>query len=423
MGMSRRFLGILLCFTLLATDSLTAWGDDLVLGKKSLGVAKAPTLHVPGPLRMRSARFVARVGGVAFGQVAAPSASLRVKSLTISYDAGLEDCQRLVLHINERRVFAPVCDWVLIPTAAFADDPEDQAALVTAFGRLDDEKAAKLVTENKGYVFNYHPAIVDTLLGLRLMQADLLLIDDNTADLPQKQGRYLLGRGETEPNIRAQTAAWMDVAARLHRLTRRHGPFRSYVLGDDAVPVSFDANSGRLSFTGEPTYRFWRYRSDARSHREVARVQKLMARETRKERSRYEEARRRGGPAFDGRAWLSARIVQLGSDVLDDLNEPEFRQMLASASLEELLKLLDEIAPISWQRAVVLLDKEFSTLWKEQSPRSLNRAVFDAATQTMRYAAFFRYVRRNHPGSWAAFRRGIKDVRPLPAVKTPTTVQ
>jgi hypothetical protein len=52
--------------------------------------------------------------------------------------------------------------------------------------------------------------------------------------------------------------------------------------------------------------------------------------------------------------------------------------------------------------------------------RRFNRPVYDAATKTMQYAAFFRYVRKHNAVSWAAFMAQLGNVTVAPQVKTPT---
>lgn len=55
--------------------------------------------------------------------------------------------------------------------------------------------------------------------------------------------------------------------------------------------------------------------------------------------------------------------------------------------------------------------------------RSINPAVWDAAVQTMRYTAFFRYCKFNHPLIWKKFIQQIIDARTtMPEIITPTVM-
>jgi hypothetical protein len=52
--------------------------------------------------------------------------------------------------------------------------------------------------------------------------------------------------------------------------------------------------------------------------------------------------------------------------------------------------------------------------------RRFNTPVYNAATQTMRYSAFFRYVKKQNPASWRDFLRETRTVAVQPPVVTPT---
>jgi hypothetical protein len=51
-----------------------------------------------------------------------------------------------------------------------------------------------------------------------------------------------------------------------------------------------------------------------------------------------------------------------------------------------------------------------------------NPAVWNATVSTMRYAAFFRYLKQRFPTEWARFLTQIRDVDPEPRVFTPTVL-
>ena len=52
--------------------------------------------------------------------------------------------------------------------------------------------------------------------------------------------------------------------------------------------------------------------------------------------------------------------------------------------------------------------------------KQYNPAVFNAATQTMQFAALFRYVKRTNPDSWRSFLNKVATLDPQPHVRTPT---
>ena len=56
--------------------------------------------------------------------------------------------------------------------------------------------------------------------------------------------------------------------------------------------------------------------------------------------------------------------------------------------------------------------------------RVINPAVWDAAVNVMRYAAFFRYCKQKNPTQWRVFMAQIKKAPALqPPVITPTVME
>lgn len=48
---------------------------------------------------------------------------------------------------------------------------------------------------------NYHAALSDTLLGLRVLMGDPLIIEPDCADPPRQGDEYVLGEGEAAPDV------------------------------------------------------------------------------------------------------------------------------------------------------------------------------------------------------------------------------
>lgn len=127
------------------------------------------------PLKVRSAgssslnsyNFVGKVGGVSFEQVANPDTEIADKAIQLLYDQNASDGTRLVVEIGATTVHPKIADWLLIPIAHFSNS--DYTAATSLFGDGPDNK--------NFYYIQYHPAFQDTLLGLRLFQADILLMN------------------------------------------------------------------------------------------------------------------------------------------------------------------------------------------------------------------------------------------------------
>src|SRR5262245_36676330 len=160
------------------------------------GISSGP-LRVPmraGALGLPA--FLSAVGGIAFKGVAVPGASLAGKQIQIVYDRQAPDGRRLAVGVDKVLTNQSLPDWLLIPIARYADSKTEAA--VSLFGPNTDENAFDIV---------YHESFQNELLGLRLLQADMLLIDpDEMWRLPQQNGKTVLGLGENAPQSADRTA-------------------------------------------------------------------------------------------------------------------------------------------------------------------------------------------------------------------------
>jgi hypothetical protein len=53
--------------------------------------------------------------------------------------------------------------------------------------------------------------------------------------------------------------------------------------------------------------------------------------------------------------------------------------------------------------------------------QSFNPAVWNAATNTVRYSALFRYIKQTNPSSWKKFQKQIMTIVAEPQIKTPNS--
>jgi hypothetical protein len=244
-------------------------------------------------------------------------------------------------------------DWMLIPIAKYADSKFDSC--VSLFGPK---------TTKTQYDIVYHQEFQNTLLGLRLMQADILLFNlGETWRLPTFNGRVVLGAGEKVPTqMDRQAAIQID-----HAISDT--PFQSWVMTDQGEQIVFSNDQGRLQITGAPYYYFWT--ADVESTRKLqdAMYQRALA------------ARKAGNVAEHNRI-----VSQVNSMV------PKVQEVTVLT------------ARLRAQRDAL---------------RRFNQPVYDAATRTMQYAAFFRYIRRQDPEAWSAFIQQLRFVNVGPQITTP----
>jgi hypothetical protein len=312
-------------------------GTNWVLGRS----VRFTNFHAATPLRMSSngvmsllsTVFVSKVGGVSFDGVASPANGTHFSRLSLNYNGTKRDGRRLEIILDGERYPVSLPDWELLPIAQYANT--DYNACVTLFGENGTEKYNHI---------QYHSAFENRLLGMRILQSDIMF-----EDLPEfyqvfkSNGDYLLGQDEAMPD--AQQA--LKAAIKIQTLLQQYNPggrqlYQSYVLTDAEVNIQFSTTNNEFKIAGYPYYFFFRYGTDR----------------------------------------------QTGED-----------------------KVVPYYQMISGFR------NDYYDLYR------MNPLVYDAVTQTMRYAAFFRYVKLHYQGAWLSFLSSIQNIRPMPAVTTPTTME
>lgn len=301
-----------------------------------------------------SLKFLSGVGGVDFDGIAVPSTNLKNREVKINYNPKEADGYRMSVEVDGSYYYPYIPDWQLIPTASFADSEYD--ACVSLFGEA---------TNAYNFDITYHPALENTLLGLRLLHADVMFMDlREFKELPRIDGNVLIGEGETN-NI---SSNWDASAKRIEAVLEKYEP-QSWVLTDDDITVKFSiSNTDCFELTGEPNYFLWKSEFD---------------------------------------------ISKLSSYDMRTL-EREFLREGASIDEDKLKKLKDKAT------RVISLSNAIHQLRKIDL-KDLNEDVYTAAENTMRYSAFFRYIKKTSPENWNSFLKSVKKVNPNPTVETPTT--
>ncbi|HYL74818.1 MAG TPA: hypothetical protein VEU96_11475 [Bryobacteraceae bacterium] len=349
---------------------LVAFGTILIVcflalaqGSWNLGPYTFTAERPAAPLRfslassggLSSYAFVSGVGGVAFSGIATPSVALAGRAIKLHYDKSMRDGRRLEVKVGSSVALADIPDWMLIPIAKFADTDFD--ACVSLFGPN---------TSATSYDIVYHESFQNTLLGLRLLQADILLFNiAETWRLPQWGGTVVLGPGEVaQPQLDQPSARSINLAL-------RGGTFQSWVMTDQGESIVFDLAGGRLEFTGSPYYYFWN--------------------------SNY-------------------KVVQAARDRLVS-RALELRRAGRVADHNRLVQQINAMVPTVTE--VTSLTKRLKDA--RGALRRFNTPVYDAATQTMRYGAFFRYVKKQNRQEWTMFLHELAPVKSEPRILTPTT--
>lgn len=188
------------------------------------------------------ADFISKVGGVAFVQVARP------EMLIHSFQLGCnKDNNTAYVEINGVTYPIPLPVWQLQPIVEYADSNSNAA--VSLFG-----------IQSGGYPIVFHHAFIDNLLGVRLLQSDLLMfVQDAIGSLPlDKAGNSVLEASEVEmsynysKNYKKRCKLWK-------RLRKQFNMEKdmTYILTDFAQPISFRVDDGKINIQGNPYYSFY----------------------------------------------------------------------------------------------------------------------------------------------------------------------
>ena len=183
-----KLLSFIIGIGLAAPASLT-WAayqfSEYGFSRNDARVDNSLRVQMSGRTALRSYRFLSRVGGVNFET----SIDLSGISAELDYDMSLPDGRRARIEVNGEEYSLPLYDWELKPIAEYA--ASNYTAAVSIFGEGPE-------SENFRYI-DYHPAFEDTHLGMRLLQADILLMDPVTfSEVPLENGRKVYRPGEAK---------------------------------------------------------------------------------------------------------------------------------------------------------------------------------------------------------------------------------
>jgi archaellum component FlaC len=421
-----------------------------------------------GRSSLRSYNFVGKVGGVNFEQVAVPDAETASKTIELSYHKEALDGFRLLVKVGSTTFRPPIADWLLIPIAEFAES--DFTSATSLFGEGPD-------TDNFYYI-KYHPAFKDSLLGMRLLQADILLMNPkHTSSLPKRNGQVVLGHGEFLP-MKSPDHVTINTLAKL--MNRQKAT--SWVLTDIDAPASFSIQNGEFRLRSFPYYYFWSRNEDAiHQYQEKEKVYKSRVdaynRKVTSSKNRVNQFNdpvrlyQERGAAYKSQVDAYNRKVTSSKNRVNQFNDLVSRYNANNASVsklkldrlkaeiqrdkselntldQELKRLKRELDTVN---AVIQGDKAELDAFQQELKRlemdleeiesglvnpmpalthalknqpdllkNINPVVVKAVYTTAEYASFFRYIKSNHPHTWKGFLQSIANVTIRPAVKTPT---
>lgn len=334
-------------------------------------------IEMSGRTALRSFRFVGRVGGVNFEGIVDLSG---VSTVDIDYVATNPDGRRAIVNIDGAKFTIPLYDWQLKPIAEYADSP--YTAVVSIFGQGPNLEKFRYI--------DYHPAFEDTHIGMRLLQADILLMDPITfSEAPSEDGKKVYMAGEArERSLQAR----LSTALLIHEFLSTD-KFQAWVLTDTDVEPVFDEENGVLKVDLTPYYYFWRLNSFDNS----ASVDKYN--------SLVEKVR----PLLN-----AFEVAHQRNDVgrLQELTE------ILEPKLAEIEALRDKIEMFEPE---VIEVANLTNKFREKYDVVRNSApfIYHAVELTAQYAAFFRGVKAVDPVDWSDFVQELSEEIFLEPVETP----
>lgn len=226
-----------------------------------------------------------------------------------------------------------------------------------------------------------------------MFQLDVLLVDKQLAvGVPKYNGKYVLGAGEVIPNIKEESVArdayYFALAS---HMGDRNEKWNSYVICDCETEVLFGVQGDEFYIRGEPYFYFW-----------VAAYERFYRQEA------VKLAKRRRLISDSGTMDTLEFVFQKLRDDQQIAFMSELEGIIESSSIEENATYL----------------KEYSKQRNTLNPLiyGINPNVWGAGRNTMRWSAFFRFVRNNYNLEWDTFIKSITTVVIEPEVKTPTVM-
>ncbi len=352
------------------------------------------------PLRIRavprfSYNIVSRVGGVYFEQTLTTNANI-----SINYIPDNPDGYRLEVIANGIRYNPNIPDWQLVPIAKFSNT--EHVAVVSLFGPK---------TSAIAYDITYHEAFENTLLGLRLLQADIMLMNiEEFYKLPKYEGLYtILGKGENN-NYSVNETDLTSISEFMYALQIQE-LYNAWILNDKNLEITTNTEMQNLLSGDKPFYYFWKSEIDDEENytKRLDLLQKYYENKIAVDLEKFRV----------NTSYFVGDTIMIGN-----------KAYLMNSSSEKILENIEydfteDYYQIIEDHTVAKECEDINQLFKSSIYHLLekiNPMVFKATDNTMKFSAFFRYVRDNSPHNWAKFINTINSVEISPKIKTPTVL-
>lgn len=306
------------------------------------------------------------IGGVAFIQTAVPS--FEIDALELSCDIADNSAS---VAINDTVYELPLEVWQLQSIVNFADASGNAA--VTLYG-------------GKECRIKYHEAFIDNLMGLRLLQVDLMLSgymkEAEVGMLPAANGEYIFSPTES---IRYECGIYKDeMLSAIYDAKVICGHIDPYEMS--YVEFLTEHYIGEMSYEELSKFFYRKYVL----FQIVEIIDNLMS----------------------GTLPASTYIY---TDYDQPINFNSIRQNIVFDGAPYYLFAADDGSDVD-------IDEEWTSICKQMSDIIflINPIVYDSAIKCCQWSAFFRYVKANYPDEWRSFKADVQRLRyDAPEVVTP----
>ncbi|MFY0602753.1 MAG: hypothetical protein JXQ93_02305 [Flavobacteriaceae bacterium] len=388
------------CYILIFLQSLNIYPQKYV----SFGDNKFVSKQFAQPLMVNAKKigafsynYLSKVGGVSFEEIITTD-----KNISIRYIPSNKDFNRLEITVDGKKLYPEIADWQLIPIANFSNT--NYTAAVSLFGY-------SLNLENQ---VAYHEAFQNTLLGLRLFQSDIILVNiKEYYQLPTyEDNQVILGNGEND-NFEVNMKD-IDSISSFLGLYKNYftSDYDSYLLTDKGrnVSVSDTLTDSTFFKSQKPYYYFWKNKE-----------YKVWNEDAKK---KFDSLNKDYETKFKNMTSLENKYPKLENDTL--FNEYEFKKRLFNEYQNTLNEYKYEVNDILYElndealaSQVKGITEYFETTYYSILER-INPLVFKAVENTMNYSALFRYVKETNPENWQMFIKSIENIEVLPKINTPS---
>jgi hypothetical protein len=376
--------------------------SQFIFGQSGLGILD---LYHDASLSLKARAVTENANrGISFRTTATPGKNLKNERVSLDYANG-----KLVVTVGSQSFYPELPVWQLVPIAIFANSAYTVAYL-----------AAGDTVNNKEAQCKYHPAFLNSLLGLRLFEADLLNQPDIIWNIPiDAQRNYLLAQSEKNYTPEAND----DILDTLYDyLVGNRSKFSSYVLTDKEANITFDIDKSEFKLSGTPYYSFSKTEINASNVNKIRKQLEDCYNEIDKNAELFLQDKY--SPELDSRKHLTELLQALEENKNLEKNNPYaiFYIRKNVKTLKSLNGLTDNEIGI----AFTPLDN-YTNTFKQHWPllKTYNPLVYTAVENTAQWTAFFRYVSKTNPNNWKSFIGKINNIKitDAPTIKTPTAFE